>query len=146
MTRETTNRREPLRRALVFDTVASGIMGVLLVLTAGPLQHLLGLPAGLLRWSGVMLVPFAGLLSWIATREHMSRDAVATIIGGNVLWVVASILLLVSDWVTPTWLGEVFVLLQAAAVSVFAYLEYDGLRQERTRLASEHTAALRHRP
>lgn len=87
-----------------------------------------------------MLVPFAGLLSWIATRERMSPDAVATIIRGNVLWVVASILLLVSGWVTPTWLGEAFVLLQAAVVSVFAYLEYGGLRQERTRLAGERNA------
>lgn len=146
MTRETTNGHTPLRRALVLDAVASGIVGVLLVLTAGSLQHLLGLPTSLLRWSGVLLVPFAGLLSWIATRERTSPDAVATIIGGNALWVVASILLLVNGWVTPTWLGEAFVLLQAAVVSVFAYLEYSGLRQERTRLASERTEALRPRP
>jgi hypothetical protein len=49
-----------------------------------------------------------------------------------------SLLLLASGWVKPTWLGELFVLLQAAAVGVFAYLEYGGLRRERARVVGEH--------
>lgn len=46
---------------------------------------------------------------------------------GNVLWVAASVLLLVSGVVNPTLLGEAVVLAQAAAVLLFAYLEYSGL-------------------
>ena len=142
MTSGTANRRGPLQRALVLDAIASGTMGILLLLTAGPLQHLLGLPVSLLRWTSVVLIPFAGLLVWVVTRDHAPREAVATIIGGNVLWVVASVLLLASGWVAPTWLGALFVLLQAAVVGVFAYLEYDGLRQERARVAGGRTAAI----
>lgn len=35
---------------------------------------------------------------------------------------------------TPTGVGEVFVLVQAVAVAVFAFLEYDGLRRDRASL------------
>jgi hypothetical protein len=43
---------------------------------------------------------------------------------------------LVSKLVTPTGVGEVFVLVQAVAVAVFAFLEYDGLRRHRASLGS----------
>jgi hypothetical protein len=51
-----------------------------------------------------------------------------------VLWVIGSVLLLASGWVSPTLLGELFVQLQAAAVAGFAYLEYRGLRRDGGRL------------
>ena len=124
-------RTTALRRALLIDAAASGAMGLLLALAAGPLSGLLGLPIDLLRWPGVALVPFAALLVWVAPRAHVSRGLVGTIVAGNVLWVVASVLLLVSKLVTPTGVGEVFMLVQAVAVAVFAFLEYDGLRRDR---------------
>jgi uncharacterized membrane protein len=48
---------------------------------------------------------------------------VRLVAAGNVLWVIASALLLVSGRVHPTPSGTGFVLLQAAVVVVFAYLE-----------------------
>ena len=54
----------PLRGALVLDAIASGVMGVLLLLAAGPLEPLLGLPGSLLRAVGLLLIPFAGFLLW----------------------------------------------------------------------------------
>lgn len=113
-----------LRRALLVDATASGTMGVLLVLGAGPLEPLLGLPVSLLRGVGLFLVPFAGFLVWLAPHASMLRGMVRSVVGGNVLWTLASIVLLVSGWVTPTTLGTMFVVGQAVAVAVFAYLEH----------------------
>jgi len=118
------NDSTQLRRALLLDAMASGAMGVLLLLGAGPLEPLLGLPGSLLRGVGLLLIPFAALLVWLAPRASALRGAVRAVVVGNVLWIVASILLLVSGEVAPTGLGTFFVALQAAAVAVFAYLEH----------------------
>ncbi|MGH7713498.1 MAG: hypothetical protein ACREOG_19580 [Gemmatimonadaceae bacterium] len=124
-----TNLPNALRRALLLDAAASGGMGLLLLVVAGPLTALLGLPVSLMQYVGVFLVPFAALLIWVARRRHPAHGLTMAIVIGNVLWVVASVALLLSGLVRPTVLGEVFVLAQAAAVMVFAYLEYRGLRQ-----------------
>jgi hypothetical protein len=127
MTREATNNQVSLRRVLLVDAGASGTMGIALLLAAGPAAHVLGLPVGLLRWVGVILVPFAAVLAWVATRARMPQHVVRTIVVANALWVLGSVLLLASGSVAPTRLGELFVLLQAVAVAGFAYLEYNGL-------------------
>src|SRR3712207_2216114 len=115
------NRAAVLRRALLLDATASGAMGVLLLVGAGFLAEPLGLPAGLLRWTGVVLVPFAAYLLWVAPRASSSPAVVRSIVLANVAWAVGTPLLLVSGWVRPTPLGELFVLLQAVVVAGFAY-------------------------
>ena len=132
-----TNQPNTLRRALLLDAAASGGMGGLLLVAADPLGGLLGLPLPLVRAVGVFLVPFAALLWWVATRRHAVPAITRAIVMGNVLWVIASVWLLVSGLVKPTLLGELFVLAQAAAVVVFAYLEYRGLRFAQRALAAE---------
>ena len=112
-----------LRRVLLVDATASGGMGVLFLLAAGPMESLLGLPATLLRGVGMFLIPFAGFLVWLAPRASERQAVVRFVAAGNVLWIVASVLLLVSGRVDPTPLGTGFVVLQALVVAVFAYLE-----------------------
>lgn len=131
------NRPTALRSALLLDAVASGAMGLLLLLAAGALQPLLGLPIGLLRGAGIVLVPFAGLLVAVAASERASRGVVLTVVAANVLWAVCSVLLFLSGWVAPTALGKSCILVQAVAVAVFAYLEHNGLRRDRAALAFE---------
>ncbi len=116
-----------LRRTLLLDAAASGAMGVLFLLAAGSLAGLLGLPVALVRYVGVFLIPFAAALLWIATRTAAAAALIRVVVVGNVLWVAASVLLLVSGVVNPTLLGEVVVLAQAVAVLLFAYLEYSAL-------------------
>ena len=118
-----------LRRALLIDAAASGAMGLMVLLGAGLLDQALALPASLLRAVGVGLVPFAGLLVWIARRTPVPLGLARVVVAGNALWVVASVALLLSDAVAPTRLGVLFVLAQAAAVAVFAWLEHAGVRQ-----------------
>ena len=118
-----------LRRVLVADAITSAASGLLMVFGAGLLEGLLGIPAAVLVPSGVILLPFAGLLLYLATRERLPRPAVWAVIACNVLWAVDSVAMLALGWLEPTTLGGVFVVAQALVVAAFAELEYLGLRR-----------------
>jgi hypothetical protein len=122
----------PLRRALLADAAATAAMGVLLAAGAGVLEGVLGIPAGLLRWAGMVLVPFAAVLAYLGMRPRISPRAAYALIGCNVLWAADSFLLLASGWLEPTALGIAFVAAQGAAVGLFAWLEYAGVRRADT--------------
>lgn len=109
-----------LRYALLGDAVSSGAMGLLLALGAGVLEPLLGLPAILLRSLGLALLPFAALVAWAGTRPLIRPGFVWTIVAVNSIWVLDSFLLLVWPGLSPSLLGQVFVVAQAVAVGGFA--------------------------
>ena len=118
-----------LRRALLLDAAISGATGVLLILDAGLLQRVLGLPSTLLHYAGLALIPFAALLVHLARRERLSSSSVRAVIAGNAAWVVASLAVLLAGWIEPNRLGTAFVVAQALAVAVLAEIEYAGLRR-----------------
>jgi hypothetical protein len=118
-----------LRKALLSDALLSGINGLLLTFAADPLASPLGLPVGLLRWSGIICIPFAAFVAWLGTRDRVHRPLVFLAVAINVIWALDSVLLLFTGWVEPTVLGEVFVVLQAIVVAVLAELEFLGLRR-----------------
>jgi len=120
-----------LRQVLLLDAVATGATAVLLVTTAGFLAGPLGLPEALLRGAGLVLVPFVALVAWTAFREPSPTGAVLTIIAGNVIWVAASLLLLISGYVAPTLAGYGLVTAQALVVGLFAELQMIALRRSR---------------
>ncbi len=130
----TTDAQTPLRRALLLDAVATAGMGALLLAAPVLLQELLGLPLGLLRGAGAVLLPFAALLFWVARRPHVSTGAAWTLIVVNALWAIDSLVLPTTGWVNATTLGVVFVVGQGLIVAAFAGLEYAGLRRS-TRVA-----------
>ena len=117
-----------LRRALVVDALASGLTGALMLVGAGPLAPMLGLPAALLQGAGLVLVPYVAFVAVIATRAHISSPAVWVVIACNAAWTVASFILLI-DFVTPTALGTVFVIGQALAVAALGGLQFVALRR-----------------
>lgn len=119
----------PLRAALNLDAAASGLLGILLAALGWTvLVELLGYPAGLLVPVGFFLVAYAGWLRYLATRPAVPRTGAGTVITGNLLWVVASLVLVLAGWFEPTGLGAGFVLVQAGAVAGFGLLQYRGLR------------------
>ena len=118
-----------LRYALLADAAASGATGLLMIAGAGLLDGLLGLPVALMREAGLLLVPYVAFVAYVGTRETISRPAVQATIALNVLWVAASIGLLMSGYVAPTVLGYAFVIFQAVVVGVFAELQFIGLRR-----------------
>ena len=118
-----------LRYALLADAAASGATGLLMIAGAGLLEGLLGLPTALMREAGLLLVPFVAFVAYAGTRATIARPAVQATIALNVLWVAASVGLLMSGYVAPTALGYGFVIFQAVVVGVFAELQLIGLRR-----------------
>jgi hypothetical protein len=118
-----------LRRSLLADAAVSGATAFLMIAAAGILDTLLGLPVALMRGAGLVLVPYVAFVAWLATRERVTPAAVWAVIATNLVWAIASLLLLVSGLVAPTVLGYVFVAAQAIVVALFGELQYVGLRR-----------------
>ncbi|RZQ62387.1 hypothetical protein [Amycolatopsis suaedae] len=116
-----------LRLALRLDAVATGAVGLLLLIGGTFLAGLLGLPAGLLHGAGAGLVVFAAAVACLGLRRRLSRVGAREVVVVNALWVLASVVVAVT--VPMTGLGLAFVLLQAGAVAVFAELQVAGLRR-----------------
>lgn len=118
-----------LRRALLADGLVGVLTAVHLLLLADGLSALLELPRQLLFGSGLALLPLAAWLTWLARRETLSRLQVWTVLALNALWVINSLLLLLSGWVAPNLFGYVWVIGQAIVVLVFIELEWLGLKR-----------------
>jgi len=120
------SRGEPaLTQVLRVDAFTCAAMGLLLVAAATPMSALLGLPAQLLFWAGVVLFPCA-VLMFVAAKRPRFAGLVWVIVLGNLAWIVASAV--VGLAFNPTPLGLAFVVVQAAVVAVLAWLEWRGLR------------------
>jgi glucose uptake protein GlcU len=124
-----------LRRALLADAFISAATGLLMLIGANVLASLLGLPEALLRYAGLVLLPYGALVAYIATREQLRRWAVWAVIIANAIWAVDSIILLLSGWLTPNALGYAFIIFQALVVAAFAEIQYIGLRRSMTTVA-----------
>ena len=118
-----------LRRVLIVDALTSGAMGVAMFAFADLFASLLQLPVELIREAGIILLPFAAFVGFVASRREPVRIAVWAIIALNVVWVVDSIVLLFTGWVAPNALGYAVVIAQAAGVLVLADLEYMGVKR-----------------
>jgi hypothetical protein len=120
-----------LRLALRLDAAGSGALGLLGVLAAAPLADPLGMTAVALRGTGAFLVGYALALVLIAARPVIPRPAAWTVVAGNAVWVLSSVGAAVAGRDSLTTLGVAVVLAQAAAVAVFADLQWLGLRRAR---------------
>ena len=118
-----------LRGVLFADAATSAAAALLLTAGADSLEHALGIPVALLRYSGVSFIPFAAFVTYVATREAVSRAVVWAVVAANALWAVDSIVMVLAGLVAPTRLGVAFVIAQALVVAAFAEAEYVGLRR-----------------
>jgi hypothetical protein len=118
-----------LERSMIADALITGMTGVALVAGAGLLHELLGVPVALMRYAGLILIPYAAIVFYWSDPTRLSRPRAWTVIALNLAWVAASVMLLLADWIAPTSLGIAFVLFQAVIVALFAELQYTGLRK-----------------
>ncbi|MGK5112554.1 MULTISPECIES: hypothetical protein [unclassified Geodermatophilus] len=116
-----------LRLALRLDAVVTGLNGAAYLLAAGPLADLLGLPDGVLRGVGVFLLVYAAAV-WLVGDRPVA-PAVRTVVGANLLWAAGSVVVVIADLGTPSTVGAVWLVLQAAVVAAFAVLQAAGLRR-----------------
>lgn len=123
-----------LRTFLRLDALASGAVGALLLVLAGPAKDELGLPIAFSVIAGIAIVGWAAFVGWVSVKA--SRPLVREVIALNLVYVLASLALAVADWVALTDLGVVLVVAQAAAVLVLTLGQYAGLRAEDRELVS----------
>ncbi len=119
--------RSLLRPVLRVDAVVSGVNGVAYLIAAGPLAELLGLPAEWLLGVGAFLAVFAGAVWTVGSRPPGA--AVRAVVTANVLWVIGSVAVVLAGLGSPTTVGSVWLLLQAAVVAAFAAAQGAGLRR-----------------
>ena len=118
-----------LRRVLALDSLSCLAMGLLMGLGAAALAPLFGLPEPLVRIAGLLLLPLAAFIGWLASRPAPPRALVWVVILGNLGWTAESFATLAQQ--DATALGIAFVSAQALAVLGLAGLEYAGLRKAR---------------
>lgn len=124
--------RSLLRRALLFDAGACAASALLVLVAAGWLSPWLGLSETFLRWVAILLLPFVALVLVAVSRPRVIPVLIGSVIIFNVVWVLASVAVLVSGAVSPTNLGVAIVIGQAAMVAGIARLQYLGWRRERS--------------
>ena len=117
-----------LKKVLYLDAAMSGAAGVLMVAGSAVLAPLLEIPAGLLFWAGLALVPFVALLVLTARSAEISRLMLFDIVLVNALWVVASFAIMLAGLVQPNVFGIAFISIQALAVAGLTALQFAGLR------------------
>lgn len=118
-----------LRKVLIADAAISAAAGLLLIGGADLTAGLLGLPSGLLFWSGVALIPFVAALVMIARARVAPTGVLPVIIAINFAWIAGSLFVAFGPITAPSLIGKVFVCAQAAAVFLFAELQVTGLRR-----------------
>jgi hypothetical protein len=127
----THSRFRLLQLTLTVNAVSTALFGVALVVAAAPLAPVLGLtgPWPLVVF-GALMLGFA-LRVWRVRREPLDLREAGTILALDVAYVVATVVILLA-W--PSVLSPIGRLLAAAVadlVTVFAILEYVGLRRAR---------------
>jgi len=117
-----------LKPLVAIDAITCAAMGAALVAASAPVGELTGIPAPLLYWAGVLLLPVAAFMAWVSRSANPPAWAVNLVILGNGAWVAASLFLPVAGMITPNLFGWVFLVGQAAAVTVLTGLEVRAAR------------------
>ena len=120
-----------LRRVLALDSASCAAIGLLLAFDAAPLSELFGLGERLLFGAGLLLLPLAAFIAWLASRPSPPSLLVWAVIVGNLAWTAESFLLISTEAGKITALGTAFLAAQALAVLAISALEYAGLRRIR---------------
>ncbi len=118
-----------LKNVLLLDAVLTGANGLVYVAGATVLDSLLGPPPAVIVGLGIFMLAYAAAAALLGTRRPVSRLAVGLIADGNIVWALASVLVLVFGWLGLTTAGTVWTLMQAALVAGFAALQMIALRR-----------------
>lgn len=118
-----------LKNVLLLDAVLTGANGLVYVVGATVLDSQLGPSPAVIVGLGIFMLAYASAAALLGTRRPVSRLAVGLIADGNIVWALASVLVLVFGWLGLTSAGTVWTLMQAALVAGFAALQMMALRR-----------------
>jgi len=125
-----TNNDNLLRNALRGNGVFSGISGLILIGDAGPIAAFMGIGYTLpFIVVGVGLLLHAANLLINTAQRPVSKALGWFAIVGDAVWVVASIIILMTDAFALTSGGKWTLMIVADIVLIFAIVQYVGLRR-----------------
>jgi hypothetical protein len=113
-----------LQTILKLDSATCALMGALSVSASGLVAGVTAIPADLLFWAGLLLFPIAAFMAVLAGTVSVPSLGTYLVIGGNVLWIVASLALPVTGIISPNVFGWILVLGQAVVVAGFVWAEW----------------------
>lgn len=119
-----------LRRTLMGNAIFSAVSGAAFIVAAGPVSRFLGIDSTLAIGAvGVGLIGWVALIVSVLRQERMSPSRVKMIIEGDVAWVVVSWAILLSGRPELSTEGWWAVAVVAEVVTLFAVVQYLGLRR-----------------
>lgn len=118
-----------LKRVLWADAAVSLACGVLMVFTTPLLESLLRLPPSLLLAAGLVCLPYAAFLAWLATRPQAPLAALWAPVLLNVVWAAGWLGAAFGGSLAPSLAGEVFIGVQVVGTLLLAELEFAGLKR-----------------
>ena len=115
-----------IRRILYANAIFSGLSGLIFTFASKPIATFLGIApsSGIILALGIGLMVFANVIYIFAKREEIPKRYVLFIIIADSLWVLDSILLLVTGWVPFTLESKWAVGIIAVIVDLFAMLQF----------------------
>ena len=124
-----TTERPLLKWVLLTNTAFSTLSGIMCIVGAGSVAAFSGLqsPIPMLILGGLLLF-FAYDVYKISRQSPIAKNKARLVLWMDVLWVVASAILLIADPFSFTTEGRWAILVIADVVMVFAILEFIGLR------------------
>ena len=130
---QTVQESKLLRQALRGNGVFSAVSGLTLIIAARPIAAFMGLAWPLaLTITGLVLLPYAAVLFWATSQAEIDPRLAKAAVVLDGLWVIGTILLLLTDWLNLSVAGNWTVALLAEAVLTFAILQALGLRRARS--------------
>ncbi len=114
-----------IRRILYANAIFSGLSGLIFTFASKSIAAFLGIASSAIILAlGIVLMVFADVIYIFAKREEISKGFVLFIIIADSLWVLDSILLLVTNWVPFTVEGKWAIGIIAVIVDLFATLQF----------------------
>jgi hypothetical protein len=120
-----------LKTTLLLDAAFSAAGAALFIVASFVAAGLLGLPAPLLLWAGVVLIPWTAAVALAARGPNVVKTGVYAVIAVNLAWVAASAWIAFGPVFAPTLYGKIFLVAQALAVLGFAEFQMLGLKRSR---------------
>lgn len=119
------HRLPSLSNLLKLDALACCIMGVGLIAGSRAINAWTALPAPLLFWAGILLLPAAAFMAVSARLAPVPNWAANIVILGNCAWVIASLALPLAGAISPNPLGWALLGGQAGIVAILTLAEFN---------------------
>ena len=119
-----------LKNVLLVNAVSSGFTGIALIAAPRAIASLLEISyPGAVLYVGLFLLAFAIGVYMVARKPVPTRATVETIVVADSLWVVASIVIVVLQFASVSFLGNFVIAAVAAWVALMAVLQYKGMKE-----------------